>query len=657
MKRTVKHKLLLGLLLFTALFSIVPPRVYAVAGTVFFSPNGGSVVNGTEFTVEVKGDVPKPVTWPFYGGGATIIVSYDKNKLQVVEYNDTNGVFANGSKSWSGTVAGTVKYKSTVSTNAPGVNNQKIISIKFKALTTGSTALSFASGISVNNGPTTGTPSTFTLIAPTCPTGQVGTPPNCTTPAPSPTPKPSSSPSPSSTPKPSTKPSQSPSPVVTTPTEPTPEETPVPTSDSDGGLKIENVKVATTRQTNSVVWTMNKDDALPKVTYGTTKGSLTTEATVEEMSDRTYQVVFQDLKLGTRYYFAIKASTPDQLQAATYSGSLTTRGYPVQLTIKQNGILAPDAKVKINERSFTANKDAIILTELSDGKHEATITPSGSTSVATAQFTVAKKQVPTNGSPELQTFVLDAEVHDSEQQTNDSPVMAIVIGGGVLLAAGAGIIGFLLYKRRNSQQADSSTVDSDLLMASYGPAIENYHAQTPEPNLDARGTTQVAAIGTIPLPEAPLDMQAQPVDQTTTAYQSPPQEYTAPPQAPAPSAPPFDPTTMPLPPAQPPEQTAAIVDPVVAQTNQVAEVPEDVPLPPEQSPALLAVEAIEAPQPVDDVQAANDDTEEAVYHPETGELEILHDHTPATKTPAEAAPPAQPLPTTQQTAPLTGNAS
>ena len=603
----------MALLLFTAVFSVIPTHVFALAGTVYFTPNGGSIVNGNEFTVEVRGNVPSPGIW---GGGATIKFTYDASKLQLIDRNDTGGVFQNNNGSnWNGTTAGTVRYEAVVWWGAPGVNNQKIISVKFKAIAPGAVTLNFAPETNVNNGPTTGTPSTFTVLPTTCPSGQIGTPPNCTTPPP-----PSPSPTPKPTPKPSTTPTPKPSSSPVTPApEQSVEETPAPVVESDGGLKIEDVKIVANRQKNSVTWTINKADAVPKVTYGTTKGDLKTEATVTKQEDGSYEVVFPSLKLGTLYYFTIKATTPDQLQGATYNGTLTTRGYPVQLTIQQNGVLAPGAKVKIGDRSFTANKNAIITTELGDGKYDAMITPVGSTDSLSVSFTVQKKPIPANGSPELQSFTLNAALADTGANQGGSLIPIIIGGVSVLGITTAGLIGLLLYRRRNQSQ-ESNTVDNDLLLANYGAAIEEYRTNTPTPNLDT------AAVNTPTVEPAPLVTPPSPVINDTST--TPP----SPEAAPVPETPTaFDASTLPLPPTQDQPQMA-VPPPEQPESSQITE---------QLSPELAAVESIEE-NPAD-TATDNPDETSAVYDAATGELDIIHHHAPPHPATPASNPSAHPM--------------
>lgn len=616
MKHFIRHRLLLGLLLFIASVSIFPPKVFAVQGSVYFYPGGNNVINGTEIDVEVRGNVPDP---GWLGGGATIIVNYDPTKLELLDRTDSGGAFqAANSRNFDGTKAGTVRYTAYVMLNAPGVNGNKIISMKFRALTLGGATLSFGSGTNVNNGPTTGSATTYNIIAPTCPAGQVGTPPNCTTPPP---PKPSPTPTPSKAPtvKPSTKPTPVPSPVPTP--APTVEETPEPVLDSQGGLKIENVQVTTTRQKNSISWTMNRDESPPTLVYGTTKTKQTSDGKVTKLADGSYEVILPELKLGTLYYYTIKASSTNLLEGATYGGTFTTRGYPVQLTIQQNGVLAPSAKVKIGERTFTANKNAIITTELGDGEYSASINPVSTTTALLVNFTVAKKPVPASGSPELQAFILNGNVDGAGSGSNDS--ITLILSALGLLAIIGSIIGFLFYRRRNQQSEDANTVDGDLLMANYGSAIEDPRINTPEPNLAASTNTAVPPESIMNTDQGPYYPQEATYEQTS-----------------------FDASNLPLPPVDQNMAAPVISNVTSALDNNYTE---DEQLAPE----ITQVESIE--------KADDPDEPSAIYDASTGELDIIHhDHTSR-----EATAPTAPVqdtaiynsPTEQSPAPATTGTS
>ena len=607
MKNIVTYRVLTGLLI-AAIITLVPSRALAVAGTIYFTPNGGTVISGSEITVDVKGNVPAPV----FSGGATIGVMFPTNLLQYVSSSSAGGAFGGNNPTVSG---GTVNF-TVFNFFGSGVNDQMIFRIVFKAKAAGSATLNFTSGTNINDGPTAKQPSTFTIQMPTCPTGQVGTPPNCTTPV---TPPPTPSPTPTPTPKP-TKPT-TPVPVPSTapviaPVESV-EESTTPVSESQGGLQIQNVKVTATRQENSVKWSLNNKQATPVLTYGTSKNSLKDEGIVSQLEDGSYAVEFTDLKPGTLYYFAIKASTTDNLLGANYSGVLTTRGYPVQLTIQQNGVLAPGAKVKIGERSFVANKNALVTTELGDGKYNATITPSGSSESYAASFTVAKKTIPKTGNPTLQSFVLNVHLTSSPVQGNDKPLYAI-IGGILLLVIVLGsVIGFILIRRRQSNQQQNQLVDTDLLAASYGEAIDQVHSNTPQPNLDANNTAEAASSQTFaPLIENEQTIYQQPEPDTSQDGQEVANSVDQViPQAPDQLEPPaaFDPTALPLPPAMP---TDPLVDYQTLNEQQSLTPDTD-----QLSPELAQVESTEA---------VTSDEPSAIYDEATGELEIIHHHADGT---------------------------
>lgn len=611
MKQFIKQRSLTGLLLFIALFSIVPSQVTAIAGTIYFNRNGETLINGSQFTVEVRGKVSKPGI----GGGTTTIVTYDQNKLSVVNYNDTGGIFANGNpKNWDQTGPGKVRYESRVAWNAPAVNDQKLIAITFKVTGTGSTTLSFASGTSIHNGPTTGTASTFSLIAATCPPGQVGTPPNCSSPSPSPTPTPTNIPTPTkapiapTTPKPSTAPSTNP--VTAT------ELTEAPTVDSNGGLAIENVKTTTSRQKNSVTWSMNASDVEPSLSYGLSKTNLNSKATVNILSDGSFEGIFKDVKPGTLYYFSINAATADQLKSTNYTGTFTTKGYPVQITVKSGGVIAPNAKVVIGTRNFISNKDGLITAEFGDGTYQASVTPQNATSNYTSNITVKKVVIPPTEEPQTQKLELDGTIQVVNEVTNENPIPFMLIGA-ISVLAGIGLLGLLLYRKKRNRSYSDDAIDSDLLVSNYGSAIDNSRVQTPVPNLEVQTATSLPAdekFDPYQTSPAPLveqnELQTTPSVaqeiQTTDNFSNPTNsENNIDPSI----APEYQPINY--------NNTDAISSNPTINTPAPSQIDEQL------SEQLIAVESIDSN--VNDAA----DSEEAIYHPETGELDIIHNSHPS----------------------------
>lgn len=616
MKYSIRHKFLIGLMVITALFSLVPSRVFAVAGTMYFTPGGGPVTTGSTFTVRIIGKAGKP----FWSGGATIGVTFPTNLLQATSASSSGGAFGGNNPTIS---SGKVNF-TVFNFFGTAVNDQMLFTVTFKALAAGNATLGFTTGSNINDGPTTPTNSTFALQDPTCPVGQTGTPPNCITPVPAPTPAPTPVPTPTPTKVPASSPR--PAPVST----PTPvvaesiEEIPEPTNDSQGGLKIEGVKVLANRQLNAVTWTLNNTKVEPTFAYGTSKGTLKNDGTVTQLDDGSYAVELSDLKPGTLYYFSIKAASVDNLQGATYDGVLTTRGYPVQLTIQQNGVLAPGAKVKIGERSFVANKNAIITTELGEGNYQATITPIDTSESLMAGFVVKKLSIPTSGNPDLQSFLLNVTLSGSGGSIDNTALFSII--GGVLAAVTAigGFIGFLLLRRRQTSEQTES-VDADLLAANYGAALTEPLNNTPQPNLDANNN----GAGFVD----PLISNIDPRDTGFTNEQIEP-----PPTDPLDAYPPteFDPAAMPLPPT--PLATTAYDDPQ-APAQEYADQPLSAEQAEQLSPEINQVESSEQ---------FDSDEPSAVYDESTGELDIIHHHTENTPPTHQ---PESPLPQTPLTAP------
>lgn len=599
MKIRLRQHFLVGLMLVTALFSLVSTSVFAAGNdSTYLTPNvaGQKVQVGSNFTVDVDGHLGG--YW--WGGGPSSTngtITYPANLIQVASVDaTTNAAFPH--MTVDTTTPGTITYKGNTNpyTYTNAWSDAHIFRIYFKALTAGTADLKITAA-SYDTGSGTKTGSTYTIVAP----------PPVVTPTPTPTP----STKPSTTPKPST--STAPTPSET----PSTEETSAPTTSSDGGLSITNVTITTTRQKDSVTWAINNPEANQTFTYGTTKSDQKSEASVVKLDDGAFTATLKDLKPGTLYYFSIKAVTSDKLQGSTYSGNLTTRGYPVQLTIQQNGILAANAKVKIGDRSFTASKDAIITTELADGPQTASITTAVSSDTYTVQFAVEKETIPTNGDPDLQSFTLNA-VAAAGDATSHTNILSIILGGigGTVLIIG-GVTGFLIYRRKQNLGYETASVDTDLLNASYGVAYTDERTQTPEPNLD----TGIASVASDVSPDmvAPLTTPQPALEQAPDLQ--PPVETNTPATVLDPAG-----TTPQLPQQESYEQPQ---DYATAPTPIDTAVPAEPLIDEQLSAPVMSVESIEeAPTPLADTPS-DPTAEQAIYHPETGELDIIHGHTTA----------------------------
>lgn len=627
-----RQKLTALILALMAAISILPASVLAVAGTVYFGPDGNTVTAGSEFYVEVRGNVPDP--GGIWGGGATIRFTYDRTKLQLISTDDENGVFEKNSRpSWKNE-PGIVHYRTHILWNAPGVNNQKIIGAKFKATGTGNTTLSFASSTNVNDGPTTGTSKTFTILPVSCPAGQIGTPPNCSTPPPVPTPKPAPSTVPTSpkTPSPSIAPiTPSPLPIVPEPA-PDTEITPEPEVDSNGGLAIENVKLSISRQKNTVTWTLNSPDLQPTLSYGTSKANQNSKAEVNKLDDGSFEGEFMGTKPGTLYHFTISAVANDELKNTNYKGTFLTKGYPIQITVKQNGILAPGAKVNIGERNFIADKNATIITELGEGTFDASVTPKESSLAYKTNFVVKNVSVPQNSSPEVQKITLDGTIISDTEVSNDNPLPLIL--GAIAVISSIGLIGFIVYRKKSNVKNEDQSIDTDILISNYGNALEDARNHTPEPNLDVQATA----------PSIPSDQTH--IDWSQTNPLPPSDELIPDPAPQAPSS---------IQPPEPPPASDNFTTDQSPSTTQPQDISYPVPTPttdysPQQYSSAVSdttltqqideqlSEQVVAVESITKNSEPEEDTEEAIYHPETGELRILHNKQPPARSDALAAP-------------------
>ena len=453
---------LYSLTLILACGSLLPSVAQASAGTLFFSPSGGRYDPGSSFTIGVKTNVAPPGT---FAGGATVVVQFPKNILQATSTSTAGSAFSTGNAVIDNN-AGTVTYTAFLFF-PPSGSNLHLFNITFKAVGGGDATLSFGGGSNVHDGPTTPQNSTFLIAAATCPAGQIGTPPNCTTPpATCPagqigtppnctTPKPNPTPTPTPTPKPNPTPTPTPSlnPLVT----PDPLEA-APVVTATGSLAINGVKSNPAWESGTITWATNQPDVTTVVQFGTSKDKLTTTINAQTQEDGTFRVTQAKLTPGTRYYYLINAISTSSGGQATYSGSFTTRGYPVKIIVKNSDSVAPGATVKLENNTYTTKQDGAIQTlELTAGNYKVIVTDQNGVAKELS-FTVKKVDTPTNGkSPALQTISLDI-ANPGSSGSLQSSIMPIVIGilGGILLLGL--IFGFLLWRRKRTESQASLPV-------------------------------------------------------------------------------------------------------------------------------------------------------------------------------------------------------
>lgn len=626
-----------------AIVSFVPTSVYALSNTAYLTPPSGTSNPGKTFTISVDGTVVG--SW-LGTGSVKGTITFPTALLSVTNIDDSNATFSASSTVTNDDKQGKITFNQK--TNGwSRANNQHVhfFVITFQALKAGTANVTFGNVLydGFSSVATTGGIYTITTPAPTpSPTPSPSS-------SPSPSPSSSSSPKPSTSPKPSSSPSPSSSPTPQSDTDSKPSRTPMPTvpglsienlpipeSESEGGLKIENVKVSVTRQKNSVTWSINDPGTTPTFSYGTSKSAQNQTGDISQQEDGSYSTDLDGLKPGTLYYFSIEAASDDNLLGANYSGTLTTRGYPVQLMIEQNGLLLAGAKVKIGEREFVANQEGIIVTELSDGKFTATIVDPTSNSSYDVGFSVKKPALSDNQDLPQQKIVLNVSSSEQSAPPNTS-LIPMILGGIAAVTAVIGLgVGLVLRRRHKYEEDMVSQADSDLLIASYGDRVNESRDKTPQPNLMGTSNSEVTT------------EPAQADSSGYRNYQTEQNSYSVPS-----NSDPADqgetlvpPIAAPAPSTQLDKPTSAAYNPTdspLESTDSTTQNPSQNPY--ESSPATE--QALEDTVTPEALQAQTDNNSaSAVYDAATGQLDIIHGHEHANTFDASSTEKDEPLPVT-----------
>lgn len=519
------------------LYATTATPVYAVSGSVYFSPHGATHKKGTSFTVEVRGDVPSN---GWLGGGATIGVTYPSSLLQVTDTSASGGALGGSKPTVSG---GTVSY-SVFNYPSRAVNNQKIFSITFKAVAAGKATLNFTSNSNINDGPTSKRSSTFVIQNPTCPSGQIGTPPNCRTPAPDPTPPPATNPTPT------------PKPQVTQPPA-TPENNQAPQQKKKEAkakaeqkkepLEIDNVEVAHSYDSATFSWETT-DKTTGTLQYGLSETALEQKPEVSSEKDgELFRATLSNLQLGTTYYYAITAKDASG-GAAAEKGSFTTKAYPVVLRVTQDDKPAADANITIkdvDEKISTDTKGEASL-ELMPGSYILAIEKGKLKEQQ--KFSIKKLDFTAGSAPDTQ--VIDVKIASVTTPSSSTNYLPVVVGITFLLALLSVAAWWFFVHRRTSSEDTSgyqSLIEFDTPLAPQaptGPAQSYYDSPPMQPVYDPASTAP-AAYNTIQPPASyspqpatlPTYVDGEPVDIWAEATTPEPlQQYTSAPTAQQPGA-------------------------------------------------------------------------------------------------------------------------
>lgn len=515
----MKQLLRLALPIFVAIgvfiYAVTTTPVNAAQGTIYFSPNTGTYNPGASFTVEVRGTVPSN---GFFGGGATINVTYPTNLLQATSTSISGGALGGSNPTINN---GTISY-SVFNYPSRAINDQKIFSITFKTLNTGAATLNFSTNTSINDGPTAKQPTTIAIVAPSCPAGQVGTPPNCSVPPPIPVPPPTPTPAPVSPPSPTPAPVSSPvpTPTVVTPDTSPPEQTPQPTEPAQPAesLSLKDIDVRAAYDSSVVNWATNIA-ATATFKYGTSAAKLdNTAAITSDETKNTFTTTLSKLQLGTTYHYSIVVQNTSN-EIVSKNGTFTTKAYPVLLRVLQDTQPLSDAQLKIQnfDNTYTTSTKGDITLALMPGEYTAKITKD---SLAEEQkFTIKALTFASGKSPDTQVIEIRlASPRAASSSTNPVPY---VVGALIFLTLLGAAVAFIAWKRHRDSQAAlgyQSVLDFD---SAPPPEYNSYVAQaTPDVTYQQPYTAmpQYAAN----LPEAPYQTAgAAPIYSAGPAYSPP----------------------------------------------------------------------------------------------------------------------------------------
>lgn len=585
-----------------ALFSLTPVNQVHAAATIglYLSPSSQTVTNGTAFAVRLMADVSNRSP-----GSITIKgkLNFPKNLINVTSISTAGSNFTMYASTSYDNAAGTITFNR--SNYYPTDASTLVFTINFKAIAVGSASVSIDPSTRAQGDPLLfANGGTYISQAPTCPAGQIGTPPKCTTPTPAPAPKPSPQPAPSqTTPTPAPAPVSVPAPTPDLPAAET------PASISAGEMSIKETTAKSSWTKSSIQWGVTASDITTTIRLGTSKKSLDLHPEPKKQDDGTYIANVEKLLPGTRYYYEISAAaTNAPEQKATFTNSFVTRGYPTVLTLKKDNKPITGTKIIIGDEAYTSNKDGRVELELANKTYTGEIKNSDGT-VKTVTFTVANKSIPTDGAaPAAQLFSFDVTPVAATQSTAGSVSMWVIIGTAIgLLSLLGASIAFLVYRRKKTETTVLPTAIIDDY--TWSNAVQNNQV----PSAPQAPTEDISPfVSNIELPaDAVQVVEQQYVPEITTPLPGQTSESIA-------QEPYYEQLTEPVIPSPSVTPESSIITnttPLEAQpTATQSEISEN----------KDGAVPIDYSQTIDESDAPIEHEAESTYDPTTGELDIIH---------------------------------
>lgn len=415
----------------TAFIPAWTSRVYAATGTMYLTgttsaPHGGTVT----LNLRINPGTPVTVTQS--------AISYDASKLQFVGINTGGSAFdTNVSQSQS---SGSIRID-RAKLDSAGVNSDALIAtITFTALPySGSTPVSL---VAPSNAAYNGTYTNPALVGATvnftpgsCPAGQTGTPPSCTTP---PASSGGGTTSGTSTPNKTT---TSGSKSATTPSEPTKTETTTPAQSST--LAVPDVTRTDFQYTVATISATTNMNAQVQVKYGLSKDALNFQTALTGSGKSHTLTLTENIPIATTVYYQVVASD-GQTTKTTSVLTAKTKGLIVTiLLLDKNRTPLANQDVSISGEKKKSSKDGYVTYSSLAPGHQIELKDGSTTHKQ--KFSILANILTEDGkqtTPDQNIFV----VYDGYEP---SAVLAalLYIGGG--LAVIAAVTAAVIFWRRN----------------------------------------------------------------------------------------------------------------------------------------------------------------------------------------------------------------
>ncbi|HEX7484013.1 MAG TPA: cohesin domain-containing protein [Candidatus Saccharimonadales bacterium] len=408
-------------------------RVYAATGSMYLTGTS-SVAHGGTVTLNLRINPGTPVTV------TQSSITYDASKLQFISINTSGSAFdTNVTQSQS---SGSIQID-RAKLDPAGVSTDSLIaSISFTALPySGSTAVNLvppsnaAYNGSYTNPALSGASISFTPGS--CPAGQTGTPPSCTTP-------PASGGGTTSGGSSSTKPSNSgsnsspstPSSPTSTPAQTTPEAVSTLSAPSIVSTDFQYTVAGIVAKTNQA--------AQVQVKYGLSADSLNFQTPLTASGTSHTITITDNLPMATTIYYQLVA-TDGKVTQATKTQTVKTKGVVVTvLLLDKNRNPISGQTASIDDQEAKSSKDGYVtFNNLAPGEHQVVLKDGGKK--RKQPFVILANITTTAGrqsTPDQNIFV----VYDDYVPVGLIGVLPYVGGGLVLLTVvGAGV----MYWRRN----------------------------------------------------------------------------------------------------------------------------------------------------------------------------------------------------------------